>query len=61
MKAIRVTYNLENDLWSDKEYENQEDNEIEIPIWVLTEYIKDSTKLSMNEGVDLILTVKEVY
>lgn len=61
MKAIKVTYNLENDLWSDQEYENQEDKEIEIPLWVLKDYIREYTDLTIDESVDLVLTVKEVY
>ena len=60
MKSIKVTYVLENDNWSDSQYEEQEDKEIEIPLWVLKEYIRDNTKLSDDESVDLILTVKEV-
>ncbi|HSE99764.1 MAG TPA: hypothetical protein VLA48_02620 [Nitrososphaeraceae archaeon] len=55
---LKVKYNLDNDNWSDEQYENQEDQTIEIPLWVIEDYIKQTTNLADNEGVDLILDVK---
>lgn len=55
---LRVKYNLDNDNWSDEQYENQEDQTIEIPLWVIEDYIKSVTNLADNEGVDIILDVK---
>lgn len=61
MKGIFVKYNLDNDDWTDEEYENQEDREIFVPIAVLRDYIREATNLDRNESVGIISRVKEVY
>ncbi len=61
MKGIFVKYNLDNDDWTEEEYENQEDREIFIPIAILGDYIREATNLTRDESVDIISRVKEVY
>lgn len=58
MKVIRVRYNLENTLWTDDEYENQEDQFISIPEWYLKDYIKQERRLKDNESVDIISNIE---
>lgn len=60
MKGINVKYNLDNDNWTDEEYENQEIREIFIPIAILRDYIREATNLTKEESVDIISGIKEV-
>ena len=60
MKGIFVNFNLENEDWTDKEYENQEDREIFIPIAILRDYIGEALNLDRKESVDNIWQIKEV-
>ena len=61
MKGIFVSYNLDKDDWTDEEYENQEEREIFIPIYVIRDYIREASNLAPIEYVDIISRVKEVY
>jgi len=60
MKGIFVRFNLENEDWTDEEYENQEEREIFIPISVLNDHIRDALNLDRKESVDNIWQIKEV-
>lgn len=61
MKGIFVRFNLENEDWTDEEYENQVEREIFIPISVLNDHIRDALNLDRKESVDNIWQIKEVH
>lgn len=63
MKGIFITYNLENENWTDEEYEEQEDREIFIPISDLKELIENRDKACFDKWitVDLIGKIREVW
>lgn len=63
MKGINVKYNLDNDNWTDEEYENQEEREIFIPISIIRSYIEQADKVCGDNitRVDIISRIKEVY
>ena len=60
MKGIFVRFNLENEDWTDEEYENQVEREIFIPISVLNDHIREALNLDRKESVDNIWQIKEV-
>lgn len=64
MKGVFITYNLENENWTDEQYEEQEDREIFIPVSVLKELIEERDKECYYNNwttVDIIGKVREVW
>lgn len=63
MKGIFITYNLENENWTDEEYEQQNDREIFIPISDLKELIENRDKACSDRDttVDIISKIREVW
>lgn len=63
MKGIFITYNLENENWTDEQYEEQEDREIFIPVSVLKELIENRDKgcSDRDTTVDIISKIREVW
>lgn len=62
MKGIFVRYNLENENWTDEEWENQPEREIFLPIEVIREYVINSDKACSDKDTTVLFInkIKEV-